>query len=269
METPSGEDTDRLCRFCYESSTAPDNSLISPCKCIGSIQYVHQQCIKRWRLATENPDAVLKCQLCLTNLIIPMRYELELIPNIEMNNAWYFLSKPAIFIVLLYGMFVSFINSYEIVDEDFPLEPLYDSNTIVFYRTTSLINIYNLAYLFMLSILVVTSMYVAFYRHVLRTLKNVNMYFQYWRCFRVGDVYPMPFLCLVTISYTTIYIYVMDIHNIIGHLAYANTYVSISTYNVIHFLLGELSIMTYLILLPKFLPIHLEILKVMNEGAEY
>jgi hypothetical protein len=267
MQTLSGQEEDQICRFCYESYTSPDNSLISPCKCIGSIQYVHQQCIKRWRLATENPEAVLKCQLCLTYLIIPSRYELELIPNIEMNNAWYFLSKPIIFIVLLYSIFLSLINSYHMVDEDSSLFP--HSNTIVLYKTTTLANIYHVAHLFMLCLFVITSMYIAFYRYILQTLKNVDMYFHYWRCYRVGDVYPMPFLCLVTISYTTIYIYVMDIHNIMRYFIYVNRYITITSYNAFHFILGELSIITYLTLLPKFIPIHMEILRVMNAGAEY
>ena len=95
------------------------------------------------------------------------------------------------------------------------------------------------------------------------------MYVHYWRCYKVGDVYPMPFLCLVTISYTTIYIYVMDVHNIMRHFTYVNDYMTITTYNALHFVFGELSIITYLMLLPKFLLIHMEILRVMNDGAEY
>lgn len=33
-----------ICRICWET----DGSKISPCKCAGSTQYVHHECLKRW-----------------------------------------------------------------------------------------------------------------------------------------------------------------------------------------------------------------------------
>ena len=206
MQSLSGdeENTDRQCRFCYESYNAPDNFLISPCKCIGSIQYVHQQCIKRWRYTTDNPDAMLKCQLCLTYLIIPMRYELEMIPNIEMNNAWFFLSKPYIFIISIYCFFICLVNFYkqQLEPDVLSLEQL---NGIALYNSHDVINIDYLVNLFMLSVLVVTCMYIAFYRQLLLPLRNVSLYFQYWRHLKVGNVYPMPYLYMLGTSYSMIY----------------------------------------------------------------
>lgn len=268
METPSGEDTDRLCRFCYESYSTPDNSLISPCKCIGSVQYVHQQCIKRWRRATNNPEAVLKCQLCLTTLIMPMRYVLEDIPHIEMDNAWFFLSKPYIFIISLYCFFLYLWSAYPL-ERIIHVLPLEQGNAIVPYTSHSSINVRYLANLFILSLLAVTSMYAMFYVYLLWTLRNVSLYFQYWRCFKVGNVYPIPYLYMLGTSYLMIYLYVMDVPNTIQHVPYTNKYMTIQTYNALNFVFGELSIMTYFILLPKFIPIHLEILHVINEAAEY
>uniref|UniRef100_A0A8C9FK71 RING-type E3 ubiquitin transferase n=1 Tax=Pavo cristatus TaxID=9049 RepID=A0A8C9FK71_PAVCR len=37
-----------LCRICQMSSASTDNNLIEPCKCTGSLQYVHQECMKKW-----------------------------------------------------------------------------------------------------------------------------------------------------------------------------------------------------------------------------
>lgn len=36
-----------VCRICYDSGDE-DNPLIAPCKCSGSMQYVHLQCLRKW-----------------------------------------------------------------------------------------------------------------------------------------------------------------------------------------------------------------------------
>jgi E3 ubiquitin-protein ligase DOA10 len=55
---------DAACRFCFEGSEL-NNPLVNPCKCIGSMKYVHLQCIKKWRKHTTNLEWVRRCQLCL------------------------------------------------------------------------------------------------------------------------------------------------------------------------------------------------------------
>ena len=47
-----------VCRICYDSGEEA-NPLISPCKCSGSMQYVHLQCLRKWmdgRLSVNNGD---------------------------------------------------------------------------------------------------------------------------------------------------------------------------------------------------------------------
>ena len=46
------------CRICYET-TPP---LLQPCKCKGTIGYVHEACVIRWLVA--QPDAHIRCELC-------------------------------------------------------------------------------------------------------------------------------------------------------------------------------------------------------------
>jgi hypothetical protein len=36
------------CKFCLCDDNTPDNFLISPCKCKGSCEGVHVQCLKMW-----------------------------------------------------------------------------------------------------------------------------------------------------------------------------------------------------------------------------
>lgn len=39
--------TNEVCRICYDSGET-ENPLIAPCKCSGSMQYVHLQCLRKW-----------------------------------------------------------------------------------------------------------------------------------------------------------------------------------------------------------------------------
>lgn len=39
---------ERVCRYCLEGDVCGD-SLISPCECSGSAQYVHLQCLRKWQ----------------------------------------------------------------------------------------------------------------------------------------------------------------------------------------------------------------------------
>ena len=198
-----------------------------------------------------------------------MRYALEEIPNIEINNAWFFLSKPYIFIISLYCFFIYLAGLYGQFEDTKAILPAEQPNAIILYNSHSSLNVNHLANVFMVSLLVATSMYVAFYIKLLKELRNLSLYIQYWRSLKIGNVYPVPYLLMLSLSYSMIYLYVMDIHNTMRHFAYANKYMTIPTFNALHFLFGELSIITYFLLLPKFIPIHLEILRVINEGAEY
>jgi hypothetical protein len=37
-----------MCRVCYGDDTTDENPLISPCKCKGSMKYIHYKCLKNW-----------------------------------------------------------------------------------------------------------------------------------------------------------------------------------------------------------------------------
>ncbi len=50
------------CRICRESTNEADNLLISPCRCSGSVEKVHQNCISTW-VSTSNNN---KCTSCNT-----------------------------------------------------------------------------------------------------------------------------------------------------------------------------------------------------------
>ncbi|NXG04322.1 MARH7 ligase, partial [Sakesphorus luctuosus] len=71
LEDSEDEEGD-LCRICQMSSMSSDNLLIEPCKCTGSLQYVHQECMKKWLQSKINSgsslEAVTTCELCKEKL---------------------------------------------------------------------------------------------------------------------------------------------------------------------------------------------------------
>ncbi|XP_065416747.1 E3 ubiquitin-protein ligase MARCHF7 isoform X7 [Chrysemys picta bellii] len=75
-ESLLSEDTEEeegdLCRICQMSSASSTNLLIEPCKCTGSLQYVHQECMKKWLQSKINSgsslEAVTTCELCKEKL---------------------------------------------------------------------------------------------------------------------------------------------------------------------------------------------------------
>ncbi|XP_028674300.2 probable E3 ubiquitin-protein ligase MARCHF10 [Erpetoichthys calabaricus] len=72
LEEECQEDEGDLCRICQSGVGTPSNPLLKPCKCTGSLQYVHHDCLKQW-LQTKiksgaELSAVQTCELCKENL---------------------------------------------------------------------------------------------------------------------------------------------------------------------------------------------------------
>jgi len=65
MEEGTGrvkEEDDRMCRICHAGED--EGKLISPCKCKGSIKYVHIDCLDRWRKVSQNSKSYFQCENC-------------------------------------------------------------------------------------------------------------------------------------------------------------------------------------------------------------
>uniref|UniRef100_UPI00398E6C96 E3 ubiquitin-protein ligase MARCHF7 isoform X2 n=1 Tax=Pristiophorus japonicus TaxID=55135 RepID=UPI00398E6C96 len=73
LEDSDDEEGD-ICRICQmgAGATSPPNPLIQPCNCTGSLQYVHQECMKKWLQSKINSGAdliaVTTCELCKEKL---------------------------------------------------------------------------------------------------------------------------------------------------------------------------------------------------------
>lgn len=54
-----------ICRICHCEGT-DDEPLISPCLCLGTMQYLHQACLQRWIKSS----GVKSCELCKFDFIM-------------------------------------------------------------------------------------------------------------------------------------------------------------------------------------------------------
>ena len=68
---PSPLSHDPVCRVCLET----EGTFISPCDCRGSQEWVHRECLDRWRSAHGvHSDNFRRCEICMTE------FELEVMP---------------------------------------------------------------------------------------------------------------------------------------------------------------------------------------------
>jgi E3 ubiquitin-protein ligase DOA10 len=89
-----------ICRFCFASSSTKQNPLIEPCECRGSIRFVHQHCLNRWRKMDPARNAQL-CLLCLEPYRLEGFVSYEIIP-----------SQARILILLRYPMLLCLVVNY-------------------------------------------------------------------------------------------------------------------------------------------------------------
>ncbi len=54
----------RVCRICFDSEETPSNPLLRPCRCRGSMAYVHCECLNEWRRQSVNPKSFYECDTC-------------------------------------------------------------------------------------------------------------------------------------------------------------------------------------------------------------
>lgn len=69
----AADEEEPCCRICLESEDSQENPLISPCRCSGSMRYVHRNCLDEWRVSCFNPKALVSCTTCHTKF--RMRYD--------------------------------------------------------------------------------------------------------------------------------------------------------------------------------------------------
>jgi hypothetical protein len=202
------------CRFCHEDFQSPENPFLSPCDCKGSVEFVHTECLRRWRTTTTIDVHRTHCQMCKAPFQIPRRLPLETWPGPEQTYAWQVLSQTFLITILAYythmcilllvvpppspfipresSLFVQRVG-YEtrILQAQLYEEHEYERHAML-YRATTFWGAY--AFLGILSLL--TVVYGVYYASLMKFVVNREEYVTYFGVFK-GDRLPVhPLRCV-------------------------------------------------------------------------
>lgn len=64
------DNNNKKCRICYDEIETQSNKLICPCKCNGSIKWIHEKCLIKWIDISHK----MKCQQCKYNYKTKIKY---------------------------------------------------------------------------------------------------------------------------------------------------------------------------------------------------
>mmetsp|Transcript_934 Transcript_934/g.2195 ORF Transcript_934/g.2195 Transcript_934/m.2195 type:complete len:297 (+) Transcript_934:1611-2501(+) len=94
------EDEVALCRFCLDSGNHED--FIIPCKCSGSVRYVHSECLKAWLVKSDKRESDLTaCEVCKCPYRMEFVYDSFFNPcSCEEQHAFYI---PFILAIIILG----------------------------------------------------------------------------------------------------------------------------------------------------------------------
>lgn len=113
----------RVCRICFGgvNDILESGKLISPCKCKGSMKYVHVNCLNEWRLASANKSSYYQCDQC------KYKYHFQRTKLANFISNKFSILLITIFITYLYIFFTGFIlktiiilKNYKIGSIEFP-----------------------------------------------------------------------------------------------------------------------------------------------------
>jgi hypothetical protein len=174
---------EKTCRFCLGTSEKYDNIFISPCNCIGSIQYIHTYCLTRWRIS--QIPFIDHCSLCHTNynvnicIIFESTYLNQIkIRNILRNGVLIFFLVNYIYIFVLFGFNQKHQKqNYDLLE--YKLE--YDRNQFVL-TDRSIDILYNKKYdiVYNLLMIIIMSAYNGMFCGIILKVQNKLMYFKHW-----------------------------------------------------------------------------------------
>lgn len=95
---------DKACRICYDKEKEKDPLLI-PCKCEGSMKFIHSSCLKKCIVASKLPLTEAECEICKT------KYKINITQNsfLDKEKVKNFTFQSIFFIIILIGILTGFI----------------------------------------------------------------------------------------------------------------------------------------------------------------
>ena len=236
-------ETEEACRFCFEGPEA-DNPLINPCKCIGSMKYVHVRCIKTWRRNTTNHEWIHKCQLCLEDYEVFLRWAKEDEPR-QVAFLNFLTQRHVVVSIMLYYFHLTFLSLLPITRNQNPnpltihtIQDVKSPYTNLQYLYFTRISYF--AYLVMLSGISGLYFY-TYYKSFWKYIHNKKLYTYLWLgCISDSGIFQTP---------------LMTIFMLIGSGLFSAAFLSPLAFG-------------YIYMLSSIYDVHMTIIRRINETAE-
>lgn len=150
----NADEESKLCRICYDDTV--DSELISPCKCSGSIKWVHQSCLKKW-VNTSKKDI---CPQCKFKYIKKTQYKLPKLKFLQKN----------IYVKLTTFIIISiFVTLFTLISFKFAKH-----NTVFFFDNIKIVS--NLYHVYNgLKIFIILSLIVFITLHIKKIINLLNI----------------------------------------------------------------------------------------------
>ncbi len=104
------EDHTLVCRICQVDDER--SNLIAPCKCKGSVKFVHPSCLDQWRLSSNNPKNYFYCEICKEKYLLTKHFSDAYGDHQRKKLLWYYfyLTRDITAICMLVVSLVSFFG---------------------------------------------------------------------------------------------------------------------------------------------------------------
>jgi hypothetical protein len=186
---------ENICRFCFDKEES-ENPLIDPCKCTGSMKYVHVQCIQQWRSHTINREWMYKCQLCLSDFAIYLRWRKEQMPYIT-PLLQFLVDKHYIVSILFYYIHLTILSFYPSIYSNFMSINVLNPFEVNAFTDLQYLYFTQLSYYTYLVLLGITTCiylktyYNSFWKHIY----NKQMYASFWlSCITDDGLFETPLM---------------------------------------------------------------------------
>lgn len=96
----------KCCRICYEQDS---KTLISPCLCSGTSEFIHEECLKNWIKHQEIPIELSKCEICGYTYKTFVKIEKIFNPRKGIEEEFLYCCLIPIYIIIIIAMAVAVI----------------------------------------------------------------------------------------------------------------------------------------------------------------
>lgn len=129
VDDANDQSNQAICRICLESSTSDASGgeslgrLLSPCRCKGTMKYVHATCLDQWRAASARSSSAVACDQCGA----PYRFRKSKFVGLATSPTLLFVISLFLFLLLIWTVGVVATFCMDLYDTPSPPKAQYNS----------------------------------------------------------------------------------------------------------------------------------------------